>query len=113
MGKTPSLTSRQVAEETEGIVELLFSLRQKTWRTKQAQSKEMEQSEAPWFYPIVFVWKVFIWSYLVVLPFRSIHQAVCSAQSELFFRLLLKNTVRRVQIAAYPNFLAASKEAHK
>ncbi len=29
-------------------------------------------------------------------------QAVCSAQSELFFRLLLKNTVHRVQIAAYP-----------
>jgi hypothetical protein len=34
-----------------------------------------------------------------------------SAQSELFFRLLLKNTVRRVQLAAYPNFLAASSEA--
>ncbi len=31
-----------------------------------------------------------------------------SVQSELFFRLLLKNTVRRVQIAAYPKFLAAS-----
>ncbi len=30
MGKTPSLSSRQAAEETEGIVELLFSLRQKT-----------------------------------------------------------------------------------
>ncbi len=40
------------------------------------------------------------------------HIAACSAQSELFFRLLLKNTVRRVHIAAYHNFLVASKQAH-
>ncbi len=55
MGKSPSLSSRQADEETEGIVELLFSLRQKTRRTKQDQSKEVEQSVAPSFYPIVFV----------------------------------------------------------
>ncbi len=30
-------------------------------------------------------------------------KAVCSAQSELFFRLLLKNTVSRAHRAAYPN----------
>jgi len=48
-----------------------------------------------------------------LLLLLGLHQAVCSTQSELFFRLLLKNTVRGVQIAAYPNFLAASHEAHK
>ncbi len=64
----------------------------------------MEQSVPPWFYPIVFVRKVFIWRYLFVLSSEVNHQAVYPAQSELFFRLLLKNTVRRVQIAAYPNF---------
>jgi len=40
-------------------------------------------------------------------------QAAWSAQSELFFRLLLKNTVRRPHLAVYPNFWIALNRAHK
>jgi len=40
---------------------------------------------------------------LLTLVFQvETNEAVCSPQSELFFRVLLKNTVRGVQIAAYP-----------
>ena len=38
------------------------------------------------------------------------HGAVRWAQSELFFRLLLKNTVRSPQIAAYANFYRVVSE---
>lgn len=42
-------------------------------------------------------------SLLIILsiPWTQRHTAVCSAQSELFVRLLLKNTVCRVQIVAW------------
>ena len=39
--------------------------------------------------------------------------AGCSAHSELFFRLLLKNTVRWAHITAYPIFWIAPCGAHK
>ncbi|KAG0583922.1 hypothetical protein KC19_3G172100 [Ceratodon purpureus] len=39
--------------------------------------------------------------------------AGCSAQSELFFRLLLKNTVRWVHSPAYPIFWNAPHGAHQ
>jgi len=35
-------------------------------------------------------------------PVSTLKEAACSAQSELFFRILLKNTVRRTHRAAYP-----------
>jgi hypothetical protein len=38
---------------------------------------------------------------------RDLHIAGYSAQSELFFRLLLKNTVRWAHLPAYPNFWIA------
>ncbi|KAG0603329.1 hypothetical protein M758_10G085300 [Ceratodon purpureus] len=44
---------------------------------------------------------------VIVIP----HTAECSAQSELFFRLLLKNTVRWAHRPAYPNFWIAPSGA--
>ncbi len=38
---------------------------------------------------------------ILCIPWTQRHTAVSSAQSELFFRLLLKNTVCRVQIVAW------------
>jgi hypothetical protein len=42
-----------------------------------------------------------------ILLFHEDQTAGCSAQSELFFRLLLKNTVRWVHTPAYPIFWIA------
>lgn len=41
------------------------------------------------------------------------NEAKCSAQSELFFRLLLKNTVRWVHLPAYSIFWIAPHGAHQ
>jgi hypothetical protein len=60
-------------------------------------------------YPILFVSHIFGDSeHISILTSNAeYHRAGYSAQSELFFRLLLKNTVRWVHIPAYPTFWIA------